>query len=149
RGAYQPDKHRFLRRDPAAEGAAAARLEQVGFHPQSSYYGDQRLQLAPRNLPRAVRTLLAEGWHIEAEGKLYRQPGEIKIEVSSGIDWFELHGRVSFGDQEAPLPELLAALKRGENLVKLGDGTVGLVPEDWLKKYGLLAGLGTREGDHL
>jgi superfamily II DNA or RNA helicase len=149
RGVYQPDGRRFLKRDPAAEAAAAARLEQAGFHPPSSSYGDQHPQLAPRNLPRAVRTLLGEGWHVEAEGKLYRQPGEIKVEVTSGIDWFELHGKVQFGDQEASLPELLAALKRGENLVKLGDGTVGMVPEEWLKKYGLLAGLGTAEGDHL
>jgi hypothetical protein len=150
RSVYQADQRRLLLRDTAAERAAAARLEQAGFHPKSSYYGrDESLELAPRNLPKVVRTLLEEGWHVEAEGKLYRRPGEIKIEVTSGIDWFELHGTVQFGDQEAKLPELLAALKRGENLVKLGDGTMGMVPEEWLKKYGLLAGLGTPEGDHL
>jgi superfamily II DNA or RNA helicase len=148
RAVYQPDKHRLLRRDADAERTAAARLEQVGFHTKYSY-GREDLELAPRNLPKAVRLLLQDGWHVEAEGKLYRQPGEIQIEVTSGIDWFELHGKVAFGDQEATLPELLAALKRGENLVRLGDGTVGMVPEAWLKKYGLLAGLGTPEGDHL
>src|SRR5262249_37419106 len=59
------------------------------------------------------------------------------------------HGSVDFGDTTAKLPELLAALKRGENTVRLGDGTVGMLPEDWLKKYGMLAGLGTAHDGHV
>ena len=93
--------------------------------------------------------MLEAGWHVEAEGKLYRQSGAIRIEVNSGIDWFELHGTVEFGDAVAKLPELLAAVKRGENIIRLDDGTFGMLPEAWLKKYGLLAGLGTAEDDHL
>ena len=56
---------------------------------------------------------------------------------------------MTFGDEEVPLPALLAALRRGENLVPLGDGSFGLLPEEWLKKYVTLAGVGTPEGDHL
>ena len=51
-----------------------------------------------------------------------------KIEVSSGIDWFELHGTVDFGRPSRTLPELLAALRRGESTVLLGDGTFGVLP---------------------
>src|SRR5439155_17357155 len=139
---------RLLLRDEAAERAAADRLAQLGFR-LPTYAGSNELQLAPRNLPGVVRALLGAGWHVEAEGKLFRQPGEIRIDVSSGIDWFELHGTVAFGDTVAKLPELLAALKRGENTIRLDDGTFGMVPEAWLKKYGLLAGLGTTENGHL
>jgi SNF2 family DNA or RNA helicase len=118
---------------------------------QGYYYGESKgtFDLAPNSLPRVARALVKDGWHVEAEGKLYRQPGEFHIEVSSGIDWFELRGRVEFGELGASLPELLAALRRGENTVALGDGTFGLLPEEWLKKYGLLAGLGTAEKDHM
>src|SRR5207237_501993 len=35
------------------------------------------------------------------------------------------------------------------SLVQLGDGTMGMLPEEWLKKYGVLAGMGQEEGDHL
>jgi hypothetical protein len=150
RGVYQPDRRRLILRDRAAEDAAAEQLRQLGFKTQKYYYESKPvLELAPRNLPRVVNTLLDAGWHVEAEGKLYRRPGNFHIEVTSGIDWFDLHGTVQFGDTEAHLPELLAALQRGEDTVRLGDGTVGVLPEDWLKKYGLLAGLGTVEGDHL
>jgi superfamily II DNA or RNA helicase len=150
RGFFQADRRRFVLRDPAAEAAAAALLNQLGF--KAGYaYGHQLppLELAPSNLPRVVRTLLGEGWNVEAEGKVYRRPGAFNIEVNSGIDWFELHGNVDFDGKTAGLPALLAALKRGDNAVKLDDGTFGILPEEWLKKYGLLAGLGKAQGDHL
>jgi superfamily II DNA or RNA helicase len=149
RGVFEPEGRRLLLRDPAAERSFAARLEQVGFHRRSVYAQGETLELLPRNLPKAARTLLQEGWRVEAQGKLYRQAGDFRVEVTSGIDWFELHGGVTFGDQEVPLPTLLAALRRGEDLVPLGDGSFGLLPEDWLKKYATLAGVGTPEGDHL
>jgi superfamily II DNA or RNA helicase len=150
RGVYQADRRRFLLRDAAAEADAAEKLRQLGFRPGHTYYNQKpELELAPRNLPRVVRSLLEAGWHVEAEGKLYRKPGELRVEVTSGIDWFELHGTVQFDDRQASLPELLAALKRGDNTVRLDDGTFGILPEEWLKKYGTLAGLGTAEGDHL
>jgi hypothetical protein len=96
-----------------------------------------------------VRELTAAGWYVEAEGKVYRSPGKFEIQVSSGVDWFELHAVVEFGDRVAQLPELLAAMRRGENMVKLGDGSFGLLPQEWLKQCGLLASLGDAHGDHL
>ncbi|QEH35766.1 RNA polymerase-associated protein RapA [Aquisphaera giovannonii] len=150
RSVFEPEARRLLLRDPAAERSFDARLEEVGFHRRIDYYRQgEALEMPARNLPKAAAALLKEGWRVEAEGKLYRQAGDFRIEVTSGIDWFELHGGVTFGDQEVPLPALLAALRRGEDLVPLGDGSFGLLPEEWLKKYAPLAGLGTPEGDHL
>ena len=34
-------------------------------------------------------------------------------------------------------------------MVKLGDGTFGLLPEEWLERFAPLARLGTKEEDHL
>ena len=72
---------------------------------------------ARRNLPKAGAGLLQEGWRVEAEGKLYRQAGDFRIEVTSGIDWFELHGGVDFGDQEvaAARPARGPATRRGRS----------------------------------
>jgi SNF2 family DNA or RNA helicase len=47
------------------------------------------------------------------------------------------------------LPRLLAALTRGEHTVALGNGIVGILPEEWLKRYGMLAELGSTEKNHL
>jgi len=154
RGAFLAKERVLILRDPAAEEQAAARLRDLGFRP--SYRPAARhapnaptLLLAPGRLPRAVRSLVRDGWRVEAEGKLYRSPGDFRIEVTSGIDWFDLHGTVEFGDTAAPLPAVLAAVRRGESIVPLGDGTYGMLPEDWLAKYGLLAGLGTPEDGRL
>ncbi|MEX0585161.1 MAG: DEAD/DEAH box helicase, partial [Pirellulales bacterium] len=49
----------------------------------------------------------------------------------------------------ATLPELLAALRRGDNYIRLGDGSQGMLPEAWLAKYGALADLGQADGDVL
>ena len=138
RGILQPDRRRFLRRDPELERAAAARLFELGARKPSDYASattGTTMDLSPRWLPRMVTTLLQEGWHVEAEGRRYRRTGAMHVEVSSGIDWFELHGTVDFDGATASLPELLAALRRGESMVRLGDGTYGILPEEWLRRY--------------
>jgi hypothetical protein len=48
--------------------------------------------------------------------------------VRTGIDWFELYGEVDYDGQTASLPQLLAAVRRGDTMVRLGDGTYGLLP---------------------
>ena len=146
------DAGRVVYRDAGAERAMLARLLTLGF--RESFDGPyspsaRTLRLPATKLSRAVVELAAEGWHVEAEGKLYRQPGEFKLNVSSGIDWFELHGHVDFGGFQASLPKLLEALRRGERTVALDDGSVGMLPQEWLKKYLPLAALGEQSEDHL
>jgi SNF2 family DNA or RNA helicase len=43
------------------------------------------------------------------------------------------------------LPELLEALRRGDTMVRLDDGTYGMLPEEWLRRIGMLTGLGASE----
>jgi superfamily II DNA or RNA helicase len=150
-GVYDQQSRRFIKRDQASEQAAIAILTTLGIKPPSNEYAPrEEFSLAPRKLPHAVKTLLTEGWKVEAEGKLYRQAGSMNMSVSSGIDWFELYGEVEFGDGlTAKLPELLKALRRGESMVQLGDGSFGLMPEEWLSKYGVLTSLGETASDHL
>jgi superfamily II DNA or RNA helicase len=147
RGAYQAHRRRLMLRDPAIETNCAELIRELGFR-SGVTNSPEHFEVAARNLPRAVRTLAEAGWYVEAEGKVYRNAGKFSAEVKSGIDWFEFHAGVSYGNTVAHLPELLAALQRGEDTIRLDDGTYGLVPEEWLQKYGLLAGIGTTKGDH-
>ena len=151
RGFYLAEGRRFLRRDVEAELAAKRLLRELGVKRQTSSYWDAEPDwlIAPSKMPRVVRGLVEAGWHIEAEGKVFRRPGAFHIEVSSGVDWFELHGNVEYGETMAQMPELLEALRRGDSMVRLGDGTYGVLPEQWLRRIGLLAGLGTPEAGHI
>jgi len=137
-------------RNAEIERAAIARLQSLGVRRLVDWQTNRpRLELADTLLPTLVRVLLSEGWRVEAEGKLYRQPGAISLDVRSGIDWFELHGGVEFEGLRADLPTLLAAARRGDSFVALDDGTFGLLPTAWLAGSGRLAALGTPDGDHL
>jgi len=68
-------------------------------------------------------------------GKINRSQPVIRLNISSGIDWFDVQAVVQFGDQEVPLVEIRKALKRGEKYVKLADGSIGQIPETWLERY--------------
>jgi SNF2 family DNA or RNA helicase len=95
-----------------------------------------------------VRQLVEHGWHVEAQGRAYRRSQATSMQVTSGIDWFELHGAVDFGGVSVELPEILAALRRGESMVRLGDGSFGVLPEQWLERLSSMSrfGEGDREG---
>src|SRR5437667_7067551 len=151
RGFFDAAGRRFIRRDSNAEKAAWAFLDQLGLKQRAPTYPDStpRWELAPSKLPRIVRSLVEAGWDIEAEGKIFRRPGPFRIEVSSGVDWFELHGEVEYGNTTARLPELLEALRRGDKMVRLDDGTYGVLPEEWLRRIGPLAGMGKPEQGHV
>ncbi|HEY7322847.1 MAG TPA: SNF2-related protein [Candidatus Binatia bacterium] len=147
-GIFQKERRRLIQRDLEFEIAAEKRLSQLGF--RSGYSSkDSDLGLSPEQLPKVVRTLTSEGWHVEAEGKLYRTASALSMEIRSAVDWFELDGGAQFGDKRIALPRLLHAIKQGEQTVRLDDGTLGIIPEEWMQKYGLLAGLGKVEKNQL
>jgi len=145
----QASRRRRILRDFKLEKQAREKLLDVGFNIKSAAPGRRGWTISQAGFPRAVRELTAAGWHVEAEGHIMRNPGEFNMRISSGIDWFELHGDVDFGGTHVKLPRLLAALKRREKTIRLDDGSYGIIPDDWLKKYGVISGLGAAEGDHV
>jgi superfamily II DNA or RNA helicase len=150
RGVFDAPSRRFLRRDFDAEAEANALLDELGVKRGPTYWEPEPTRgFAASKLPQVVRPLVEAGWHIDAEGKIFRRPGSYRLEVSSGMDWFELHGEVDYGPTKARLPELLAALRRGNNMVQLDDGTYGMLPEQWLRRIGPLAGMGSPEDGHI
>lgn len=128
---------RVLRRDPEAEREAIRTLAEAGLllsGPRAPELGTVPLG----EMPRLVRELLGRGWTVLAPDGALRTAGGSSVSVRSGVDWFELEGGLAFGDQVAPFPELLAAAREGRDTVRLGDGSVGLLPEDWAARWSLL-----------
>ena len=148
RSVYQKNQRRVIQRDPQAEDAAQTRLAELGFRTVQRA-AETALELPAERVPKVVRALTQEGWRVEAEGKLYRNAGALRLEVTSAVDWFDLCGTANFGDTVVSLPKLLSAIKRGEHTVKLDDGSLGIIPEEWLAKYRLLAGLGENDNERL
>ncbi len=96
-----------------------------------------------------VRTLLDAGWVVDAEGLRWRRPGTLHYAVRSGVDWFDLGGGLDFEGETASFPALLEAARARSRTVKLGDGSIGILPERWLEDWQLFESLGTESKDAL
>jgi superfamily II DNA or RNA helicase len=145
---HDPASNRHFQRDHEAETKAIQRLVDLGLRKTSSW-NQTVWDLSPSRLPALVRTLVSEGWRIEAEGRLYRRSTTLNVTLSSGIDWLELEGGAEFEDQHIALPELLKAVSRGETMIRLSDGSYGLIAEEWLERYAMVARLGHTENGHI
>ncbi len=73
----------------------------------------------------------------------------ITTSVKSGIDWFEVDLSVAFGDNIVAVKDLKKAIIKKDKYIKLGDGSLGIIPEAWLKKYERLFRTGKVKGDKL
>jgi non-specific serine/threonine protein kinase len=67
---------------------------------------------------------------------------QTKIFISSNTDWFDARVDIIFGDQQVTVAEVKRALANKQQFVQLNDGTLGILPEEWIKKYSLLFRIG-------
>lgn len=74
---------------------------------------------------------------------------QTKIFISSNTDWFDAKVDIIFGEQKVSIAEVKRALANKQQYVQLNDGTLGVLPEDWLKKYSLLFRVGEGNSNKL
>ena len=89
------------------------------------------------------------GFNQLSNNKLNAHKMEVQTSVSSGIDWFEVHAKVNFGKQEVGLKEIQKAMHNKTRYVKLGDGTLGVMPKEWIDKFGSYFRSGTITDDFI
>jgi non-specific serine/threonine protein kinase len=63
---------------------------------------------------------------------------KFNVAVKTKADWFELKVNVQWGDQEVPLKEIRRAILNWQDTIMLEDGTLGHIPEEWVKQYSVL-----------
>ncbi|MGC1375665.1 MAG: SNF2-related protein [Anaerolineales bacterium] len=104
-------------------------------------------------LMHSIPALTAAGFEIYGDkdslGKVNPHPPTIRLNITSGIDWFDLQAIVQYGDQEVALRDIRKALKKGDRYIKLADGSIGQIPEQWLERYKHLFDLGEETDDGL
>ena len=71
------------------------------------------------------------------------------IHVSSGMDWFDAKVEIEFGDQRVGIDDIKRALLNKQSFVQLTDGTLGILPDEWLKRYSLLFKVGDGRNNQL
>ena len=94
-----------------------------------------------------VPTLVRDGFEIFGEDALKktrvnRHAPSVSLNISSGIDWFDISPLVQFGDVPLQFSELRKALRKKQRYVKLSDGSIGEIPDDFVDQYKHLFQLG-------
>ncbi len=146
-------QRRLIRRNFRLERESIEQTAGLGLSSPASGEEDA-LVIASKHVPHLVSVLLSRGWGITADQKMMRAGGPPALTITSGIDWFELRGSVTYQhqdgtQQEITLPEILEAVRQGRTMIELDDGTQGLLPENWLAEHGLLTNMGEAHEDHL
>ncbi|HVM70821.1 MAG TPA: DEAD/DEAH box helicase [Anaerolineales bacterium] len=88
----------------------------------------------------AIPLLTQAGFEIYGDeklksGKINRSVPTISLNITSGLDWFDLDVQVKFGQEQVSLQEVRRAMRKGEHYIKLADGSIGQIPELWLERY--------------
>lgn len=63
-----------------------------------------------------------------------KSKASINSSISSGIDWFDVNVDMSFGEQIIKPKSWIKAIKSNQRFIKLDDGSLGIIPEDWFEK---------------
>lgn len=81
--------------------------------------------------------------------KIHRSKPTTRIQISSNLDWFDTEIEIDFDGEVAQLADIQKALAVKQNYVPLGNGTYGLLPEEWLAKFSLLFKMAESKGKKL
>ena len=92
-----------------------------------------------------IEELEAQGVSIQVRDQQVVRPTDFSTRISSGIDWFEINGEVSFDNIKLSIPQILLAVKENRQFISLGDGQVGLLPKEWLDKCLQLSELSSQQ----
>ena len=117
------------------------------------------------HLPK--RIFLEEGWFLNVfedwrdlgytilgfneikENKYNQHKAKVGVTVTSGIDWFDTSIELSFGNQIVPLKQLQKAVKNKTKFITLSDGTIGILPQEWVEKFSKYLRAGEVVKDHI
>jgi superfamily II DNA or RNA helicase len=98
---------------------------------QRFYRNGESVAIDAARLGDAIPKLIEAGWEVRGAEGIYAAGGDLQLELRSAIDWFDLDGTVVFGEERVRLPRLLTALRKGESVVALSDGRMGMIPSEW------------------
>ncbi|HEX4958450.1 MAG TPA: DEAD/DEAH box helicase [Lacibacter sp.] len=90
-----------------------------------------------------------EGWEVLKNFRFNTHKPKTQIYISNGVDWFDAKVDVVFGDQRVTIAEVKKALQNKQSFVQLQDGTLGVLPEEWIKRYSMLFRLGENKQEQL
>ncbi|GAB3581368.1 DEAD/DEAH box helicase [Hymenobacter daeguensis] len=145
----------------------AAELAFTGLLVRQQPAFEEQLELGREALYLSRRQFLEEEWFLEAfEGweqagitvlgfnelknnRLNPNKAKVTVRVGTEINWFETELHVHFGGLRASVSSIHKALRNKSKYVTLGDGTQGILPEEWIAKFARYFAAGELVGDRI
>jgi superfamily II DNA or RNA helicase len=103
--------------------------------------------LPENDLHRVATELSRKGWTVYIENQRLRVADDFAMDISSSTDWFDLKLEASFDGSAVTQARLQAALEGKNGLVRLADGSLGMLPPGWLTRYASLSPFGHKNED--
>jgi hypothetical protein len=75
------------------------------------------------------------GFNEISGNKLNAYKAKITVQVLSGINWFNTVINARFGKRKASLKHLHKAIRNKSKFVQLDDGTLGILPAEWIDRF--------------
>lgn len=127
-----------IRRDHSFESDIAVFLKDRGLELQNSQKSLEQ--------PAAFSWLNSNRKSLEEKGiqilqhringkKYFIGTSSIEIEIKENIDWFDIYAIVKFGEFEIPFNELRSQIMQKKFEVKLPNGEIAVIPEEWFQEY--------------
>ncbi len=146
---FDPVSCQLICRDNAEETRLLSLLNGLPLEHILDLWNKSSVRLHKSQLAAVVSNLNPQDWEVYVAQERYRSGGKFQIDVTSGVDWFDVQGNVDFDGAAVDLPEILRAIRQGDKFVLLNDGTHGMLPESLLKELRPLTDLATLEGPGL
>lgn len=67
--------------------------------------------------------------------KVFVGERSLQIVLDEGRDWFDIHGKVVFGNYEIPFVRLLKYIKQDKHELILPNGEYAIIPQAWFDEY--------------
>ncbi|MFQ3213867.1 MAG: SNF2 family DNA or RNA helicase [Marivirga sp.] len=84
-----------------------------------------------------------------SQKKYFLGNSSISIDISEGIDWFDINAKVVFGDYEIPFVQLRKYILNKQTEFKLPNGEYAVIPQHWFVDYSELFTFMEEEDDQL
>jgi len=85
----------------------------------------------------------------QTQKKYFLGNSSISIDISEGIDWFDIKAKIQFGAFEIPIVELGQYFLNKQAEFKLPNGEYAVIPEQWFVDYSELFGFMEEKDDGL
>jgi SNF2 family DNA or RNA helicase len=156
---YQDAQLTFLERNPQTETQTFEWLSEQ--HPDFSLQGGEGFFYLP------FEKVLKDNWFFDFNERLQEKQiplfgfkelkkfrvnpnkATFRFQANSGTDWFDLKVEMNFGDQFVSLQDVKKALLKKQEYIQLKDGSLGLLPQEWIDRHAHLFQSGTIKGNQV